>query len=123
MTDFPADTMQFPEYDPSDPDQVEQVERAAALRRLEEREYVRRLVATYEGRAFIWALLSETGVHRSSFAGEAPLTMAHAEGRREIGIWAENWVFTVAPETYSMMRREAVEREKRYRRQAGMRAD
>ena len=104
----------MPEYDPSDPDQVERATRADELRQLETREIVRTLLMTYEGRAFVWMLLQQAGLRRSSFAGEAPLTMAYQEGQRGVGLWAEEWVLTAAPEKHSIMRREAVQREQKY---------
>ncbi len=118
--DFPAELMSPPEYDSSDPEQVAMAERAGELRLGGELEMVRRVVSTYEGRAFISMLLQETGLRRSSFVGEFPMTMARNEGRREIGIWGEDLVFTVAPEMYNMMRREAVDREYRYARDANL---
>lgn len=114
MSDFPPELMSLPEYDSSDPEQVAMAERAAELRLSEERKMIRQVVSTYEGRALISMLLRETGLRRSSFVGEAPMTMARNEGRRELGIWGEDLVFTAAPEMYNMMRREAIDREHRY---------
>ena len=73
-----------------------------------------KVLNTYDGRAFVWALLTETGIHRTSFVGEFPMTMAYNEGCRKIGIWVENWLFTIDNKLYIMMREEAEEREQRY---------
>ena len=42
------------------------------------------------------------------------MTMSRLEGRRELGGWGRNWVFTAAPETYNIMRSESIERDQRY---------
>lgn len=104
----------FPQYDSSDPEQVERVTEAAQLRRIEEQDFVRRLLRTYEGRAFIWMLDRQARTDECSFAGEAPMTMAYNEGRQDMGRWVREWVFTAHPAAYSMIRQEAVEREARY---------
>lgn len=37
------------------------------------------------GRRVLWGLLEEAGIYRSSFSVD-PLAMAHAEGRRDMGL-------------------------------------
>ena len=98
-----------------DSEEVTRAQEAAEdLRSREQTDLVRQVLSTYPGRAFVWMMMEEAGEDRSSFAGEAPLTMAWNEGRRGIGVWGKNWVFTAAPEMYIVMRREAVDREQRY---------
>lgn len=77
---------------------------------LAEEDAVRFTLGSYEGRMFIWLLMQEAGLSSSGFVGEAPLTMAFLAGKRDLGLWVENWVFTAASEMYNLMRREAVER-------------
>lgn len=120
MADFPVDVMTSPQYDPSDPEEVMQAEAAMDLRSREQENLVRQVLSTHPGRAFVWMLMEEAGVDRGTFAGEMPMTMARSEGRREVGTWGKNWVFTVAPEMYIVMRREAVEREQRYADMVGL---
>ena len=120
MDNFPVDALAMPRYDPSDPEQVAQAEGIVDLRTREQVEVVRSLLSTYEGRAFFWMLSQEAGTARGIFAGEAPMTMSRNEGRREIGEWCQNWVFTAAPETYIMLRREAFQREQRYASLVGL---
>ena len=124
MDDFPVDALSTPEYDTSDPEQVAQAERMVNLRAEQEREHVRAVLSTYEGRAFFWILLSSTGALDDSptiFPGEMPMTMAWNEGRRSVGMWGRDWVFTAAPEMYMVMKREAVEREWHHADVAGLR--
>ncbi len=114
MSDFPVDALGMPEYDTSDPGQVTLAEDAMNLRVERERECVRTVLSTYEGRAFFWMLLHSTGALDNSstiFSGEMPMTMSWSEGRRTVGMWGRDWVFTAAPEMYMVMKREAVERE------------
>lgn len=104
----------FPEYDMTDPDQVEMAREVERQRTLEQTQFVADQMKSYGGRAFVSMLLQEANVEGSSFSGEQPLTMAYLEGKRDIGSWAQNLVLTIAPEMFSLMRQEVVEREQRY---------
>ena len=108
------------EYDPSDPEQVDQAEQAAGLRTQEQFRAVHAVLSTYEGREFVWMLMQKTQVGQSAFAGEAPMTTAYNLALRDVGEWARDWVFTVAPERYMIMEREALEREQRYAEAVGL---
>lgn len=88
-----------------------QADKGMEKRQQDQYNSIRQCFKTYDGRAFLWSMLEETGIHRISFVGEFPMTMAFNEGRRSIGTWAENWVFTIDPKVYIMMRQEAEERE------------
>lgn len=115
--DFPVDAMDVPQYDTSDPEQVALVQDIANMRYREQIAAVRTMLRTYEGRTFMWMLIQETGAEvggASCFVGEAPLTLAWNDGRRTVGGWGSDWVFTAAPEMYMVMKREATEREQRY---------
>ena len=85
----------------------------ALLRSNDEALTMRHLMATYDGRAFVWWRMELTGASdgRSSFAGEATHSMAYQEGMRHVGVVAEEKVFTTAPETYMIMRTEAQDRQ------------
>ena len=85
-----------------------------ALRLREESAILHEMVRTYAGRALVNILLEQTGYRRSTFTGES-LTSAYNEGRRDLGVWLDNWVFTTSPEALTIMRSEAQEREARYR--------
>lgn len=121
MSDFPLEALAPPSYDPGDPEQEEMARQALNLRRIAENETVRAIMSTYEGRAFAWMLLQESGFEEASiFCGEAPMSMSLKEGRRQMGHFLKEWVFTAAPERYSMLRREALEREHTYARRVGL---
>lgn len=122
MSDFLEDEPKVPFYDTSDPEQVALVQNIADIRHREQLASVRAVCDTYEGRTFIWMLIQEAGGEIGGptiFAGEAPMTMAWNEGRRTIGGWGADWVFTAAPEKYMVMKREATEREKLYAERVG----
>jgi len=119
VRDFPADALKMPVYDPNDPEMVAKAQEASGYRSNEEAEFVRRLLLTYEGRAFFSMIMKTANLDGSSFAGEMPLTMSHLEGQKEVGRWARNFIFTVAPEQYNLVKLEAIQREQQYARQAG----
>lgn len=66
---------------------------------------VRYVMATENGRRFIWRLLDICGVHSSPFAMNA-LLMANQCGKQEIGQWLLAEVAAVTPTEYLMMQRE-----------------
>ena len=109
-----------PELEDFVTEQAERSEEIDSLRLREETRAVRTVLQTYLGRAFVWALMETAGTEQGVFVGEAPLSMAWTEGRRSIGQWTRDWVFTAAPETYMMMRTEAAAREQRYADAAGL---
>ncbi len=117
---FPTEALGMPMYDAGDPEQVEKATQADELRRTQEHDLILTVLNSYEGRAVFSILFRHTGLESISFAGEFPLTMAYNEGRRSIGKDMRDLVFTVAPERYSMVRNEMVERERTYARNAGL---
>lgn len=78
---------------------------------------------TYNGRRFVWWLLSEGGMFRDPFNGHA-LDTAHACGRASVSRDLLNRVLEVNPEAYIQMMKEneAVERD-RARELAELQAD
>ena len=93
-----------------DPFTVEDVQkrRAAILNRFEERKLgdMRRILATAEGRRFLWRVLVEAKIHHSCFDTNA-LVMAQNEGRRDIGLFVESEILKSVPEAMEQMRSEA----------------
>ena len=90
-------------------------EDAQAVVDREFQEAARKVFESYDGRLFIEALLarctSETG---TTFCGEAPLSMAFYEGKRVMAETLRELMLTLSPQTYMMMRGEAVVRQQRY---------
>ena len=89
--------------------QVKKKKSAVKMQRDQEIEEFYQILNTYGGRAFIWRLLEQCGVY---IAASPDLTMmARGEGKRDVGLWALNEVFTSKPEAYIIMRKEAVIRQ------------
>lgn len=116
-------TEDFPEYNMSDPDQVEMAKEADRQRTLDQTQFVVDQMRSYQGRAFVSMLLQEANVEGSSFSGEQTHTTAYLEGKQDLGKWARNLVLTTVPEMFILMRREVVEREQRYALGAGLGRD
>lgn len=91
----------------ADEQQLDDATRKLSMRDQQERDDIRKLMSTPEGRRECWRLLEQCGVHQTSFVGEQPLTMAFQEGGRNIGIWAEVRLMKHAPHLYIQMRDEA----------------
>lgn len=76
----------------------------------QETEDLRAVLATPEGRRVLNGILGLTGIYGRSYTGEA-LSMAHLEGRREIGITLLEKIKAQAPGSYLAMLRESLEAE------------
>ena len=76
-----------------------------------QREELRVLLSNYGGRAFYWRLLGECGVYKRSFTGDN-VTFFN-EGKRHIGLWMMEELFTSCPEMFILMQSEALKREER----------
>ncbi len=74
-------------------------------RREQERDDFRRVMSDAWGRRFVWRLMREGGVFRSSFSGDA-LSGAFNEGQRQQGLRLVNEVLEVCPEHWLTMIRE-----------------
>lgn len=66
------------------------------------------LLSTRPGRRFVWSLMADCGIFRSSFDNSGSVT-AFNEGRREIGLRVLADVNEAAPEQYLVMLRESQE--------------
>ena len=63
------------------------------------------LMSSKRGRRFIWRLLEQAGVFRSSFNTNA-MEMSFSEGNRNYGLKLLNQVHTLCPELYPTMIKE-----------------
>ena len=97
--------------DAGDREKVKAAEKKRKLARRLELENLRKMLSTYEGREFVWRLLERCGVSCTSFRGEDTHRMAFQEGQRNVGLWTTEEVLTAYPETYTIMRDEAVSRD------------
>lgn len=62
------------------------------------------LMALPAGRRFLWRLLTQSGVFRSSFSSD-PLVMAMNEGQRNVGLRVVGDIMAACPEKYIEMMR------------------
>ena len=63
------------------------------------------LMSSKRGRRFVWRLLEQAGVFRSSFNTNA-MTMSFSEGNRNYGLQLLNLIHTLCPELYPTMIKE-----------------
>lgn len=73
-------------------------------------EDVRAVLSTYQGRSFIWSVLEQAGIYRTTFC-EEPTISAFNEGMRQMGLLTISRIDAVDPNAYAKMRREASRRE------------
>jgi len=77
---------------------------AKLARQVEGNDWKRQL-STKEGRRFVWRLLCDCGVFRSSFTGNSETFFN--EGRRSVGLKMLGEIDAHAPEAYALMSAEA----------------
>jgi len=95
--------------DVGDAGQVKRRKSKADLKRERDLYEMKELLSTEGGRAFIWRLLECCGMRQEiSIHPQASLV---GIGRQHIGRWVENEVFTSDLDAYTLMHREAKERE------------
>ena len=75
------------------------------LDRQNEESDIKWLMSSKRGRRFVWRLLEQAGVFRSSFNTNA-MTMSFSEGNRNYGLQLLNLVHTLCPELYPTMIKE-----------------
>ena len=78
------------------------------LRRENELNDLRLICETEHGRRFIWRLIEQAGVWRTTYTGEA-LSAAFAEGKRNTGLKVFSDVMEACPDQYLAMAKEASE--------------
>lgn len=79
-------------------------ERAAKAKRDKEVADFKQVVSTKEGRRFIWRLLEEAGVYRSSFTGTSQTFFL--EGQRNMGLLLIREIHEICPDVYTLMLKE-----------------
>jgi hypothetical protein len=72
------------------------------------------VLATYEGRSFIWELLTRTGYFGASFAGEFTHETAFREGKRDIGARTMADIEAIDAGAWTQLKLESAQREQRY---------
>jgi hypothetical protein len=94
------------DYDASDRKHVRLAERAARIDDRQKQEFVREIMATAVGRAWVLDLLVRAHVFASSHTGNA-LQTAFNEGERNIGLLLLISIMTACPDQYVVMMRES----------------
>lgn len=94
----------------ADEKQVKEANRKILSARRSELNEVRALLATAEGRKFLWRLLERCGVYKSSY-DQSGSRVYFNEGRREVGLWVLAEIIEAEPEAYVSLMKEAKGRE------------
>ena len=95
--------------DVGDEKQVKGRKTKAQLARERELHELKEILSTYSGRAFIWRLVQQCGMHQE--ISIHPQAAFVGIGRQHIGRWVQNEVFTSDLDAYTLMYREAKERD------------
>lgn len=90
-------------------------ETKAFLQLEQERKDLRAVLSTAEGRRFIWKMLGDAGVFRSSFVVGSPDTTAFNEGARNFGLVLLGAIMSDAPDKYLIMQKEAIDNDQKQR--------
>ena len=96
--------------DHGDQTQVKKRKTKAQLEKERCQEELRQLLSHKANRYFLWRLLSECGLYRSTSVD--PHSMAIMSGKRDIGIWLITEMFNADENAFSRMQLEAKRREK-----------
>ena len=78
---------------------------ADRIDRQNEESDIKWLMSSKRGRRFVWRLLEQAGVFRSSFNTNA-MAMSFGEGNRNYGLQLLNLIHTLCPELYPTMLKE-----------------
>ena len=94
-------------FNAADEEQVKTRKRKDERVRERELNDLRVVMATVEGRRFVWRLLEKAGVFRTSFTGNS--TTFFNEGMRNMGLMVLGDVHEAAADAYIMMMNESKE--------------
>ena len=87
-------------------------ERKAALEARDKND-LKTLMATPQGRRFFWGFLNAAGLYRTSFTGDAATSFFN-EGRRNLGLTLQAKLLEAAGSDYFLMMQEAAQEEKQH---------
>lgn len=87
------------------PEDEEQSESEAKLKRQQQVEDIKWLMAHPSGRRLVARLLEQTGLFRTSFHTSGSV-MALNEGRKQIGYWAQGELVEIVPDAYLKLLKE-----------------
>lgn len=95
-----------PAYDAGDRAVVKKRKTRAQLEEERANEEFGKVLSTWEGRRFIWWLLEQSGMYKTTFR-PSPYTTAFLEGQRQLGIKTIERIFKSDAKAYGLMRAEA----------------
>lgn len=110
-------------FDHGNPEDVKRFREEQNKLALQAGEDLRKILTAYGGRSFFWDLLSECGVYGSTHRGELTHETSFLEGKRKMGLWIMERMFTVDPNAYTLMRSEAEARTRARALEKGMDQD
>ncbi len=73
-----------------------------------EKEQVKGIMGTREGRHFMWRLLEQSGTFADCFDVD-PYIHANNAGRRSLGVWLDSEIRDAAPGSYETMIKEHID--------------
>ncbi len=91
--------------EPADPHEEAAAEARTALKRKQQIDDFKWLMAHAQGRRFVARLLEECGVHRTSF-NHSGSVMAWNEGRRHVGLFIMAEILEHTPKEYTRLLKE-----------------
>lgn len=91
--------------EPVDEREQQQAQAGQALKRKQQVEDFKWLLAHAQGRRIVSRLLEEAGVHRTSF-NHSGSVMAFNEGKRHLGLFLMAEILEIAPESYVRLLKE-----------------
>jgi hypothetical protein len=91
--------------EPGDEHDEQQAQAVKALKRKQQVEDFKWLMAHAQGRRIVSRLLEESGVHRTSF-NHSGSVMAFNEGKRHLGLYLMAEILEIAPESYVKLLKE-----------------
>ena len=96
----------------ADPRQIKKARQRERLAQQQELADLRIVLASPQGRRFLWRMLTAAGVFRLSFVSGDAESTAFNEGRRSLGLMLMADLHALDPELYVTMAREAADDEK-----------
>lgn len=100
-----SEPLQEQAFNAADADQVKGRRKQEKLTQVQHDNDTRAVMSTREGRRYVWGLLGDAGVYRTSFTGNA--TTYFNEGKRDIGLRVLADITRACPEQYLVMQSEA----------------
>lgn len=103
--------------DVGDEVQVDAAQAAKDRQYKQEVEALRDVASTYEGRETLWRIIGHCNVFGNSFRGEDSHLSAFEEGKRAVGLFIIQELFTSNKNSFTLLQSEAIKRAERIERE------